>query len=627
MTDTITPTLKAHLLREAKCGGERAQAAVAELAHHGLGPTGQTLSPEDSAAASPVNEPTQPAVSDSWRDDQRLTDDLICQIEMIRRDGHSEAALCTLILSLMRRGLSDEAVTEFLAQFDWARPLIEAHEEWSERVKQRRLWLRLPLLTRDHLAKNTLEFLRFGWPDLRRCRDEFVTYERGAYHSVENAQVRSAVREFLDAALVRQPRKRRTKDGESEASGFEVVPFRPFNKDVAELYHALEDNLYMANPEPPCWINGRNGPPAAECIALQNGILHAPKRRLLPPSPHFFTFNALDFDFDPAAACPKWRETLNQYWPAKDDGSPADEALLLQEIFGYLLLPWTDLQKIFVFLGAGRNGKGTVARVLARLLGQRNVTAPTMSSLSDPRFGREPLIGKLAGIVGEAAFGRGDDRVVASAFIKSVSGEDVVEIGRKFKSAWVGTLALRFLFLANTMPGFVDDSPAFGMRTIALRFSRSFADQPDTGLSDKLNGELPGILNWALEGYDRLRRNRRFTTPESSREAVADIVRLASPVAAFVQDCCIIDAGDLPKDNRAIISEDELYRSFLIWADRNSVHRVRKGEFVEAVAVVNSALVEKYRPRLSDGSRGPRSFRGIRLNDPQEPTDRLRGIM
>ena len=92
-------------------------------------------------------------------------------------------------------------------------------------------------------------------------------------------------------------------------------------------------------------------PPAVECIALKNCIVHAPTGKRLESDMRFFTRNTLQFDYDPEAQCARWRGCLVEWF---DD---VDDALRLQEFFGYCMLPSTNLQKFFLLLGTGGNGK------------------------------------------------------------------------------------------------------------------------------------------------------------------------------------------------------------------------------------------------------------------------------
>lgn len=348
-------------------------------------------------------------------------------------------------------------------------------------------------------------------------------------------------------------------------------------------------------------------PNPREIINCQNGLLHVPTRRLLPHTPDFFTVNVTTFDYDPKATCPTWLQVMNQYWP-EDPGA----ITLLQECFGYSLLPWTSLQKIFVVLGPGRSGKGTLMHVLTMLVGERNVAAPRFGALGT-EFGAQPLLHKTLAIVGEAGFGRNDDRGAVTNFLKTVSGEDAVEINRKNKDHWKGKLLVRFWLLCNRIPEFDDGGRALGMRLVPIKMTISWADNEDEGLPARLDAEIPGIMNWALEGYDRLRRNKgKFSMPQSSIETRADVSRMASPAQSFIEDCC-----DVVKDG--FVTEDVLYDVYEKWCEKSGqIRPLMKKRIIDEIVQSAPALIK--RKRAAEGSRGDetrlRGLAGIKLRGP-----------
>ena len=63
------------------------------------------------------------------------------------------------------------------------------------------------------------------------------------------------------------------------------------------------------------------------------------------------------------------------------------------------------------------------------------------------------------------------------------------------------------------------------------------------GLTDRLLAELPGVLLWAIEGWRRLRERGRFVQPDAGKEMIGELDDLASPVGAFVRECCNIGPG------------------------------------------------------------------------------------
>jgi putative DNA primase/helicase len=144
-------------------------------------------------------------------------------------------------------------------------------------------------------------------------------------------------------------------------------------------------------------------------------------------------------------------------------------------VFGYVLSGDTRLQKIFLFVGPKRGGKGTIARVLTGLLGAHHVAAPTLASLAT-NFGLSPLIGKPLALVSDARLSMKADNKIVVERLLSISGEDSLTIDRKFREPWTGRLSSRFLILTNELPRLTDASGALVSRFIVFVLTKSFTD-------------------------------------------------------------------------------------------------------------------------------------------------------
>jgi len=292
--------------------------------------------------------------------------------------------------------------------------------------------------------------------------------------------------------------------------------------------------------EPPSWLVPESGSrlPAREFLACGNGLLHLPTGTLYPPSPSYFNLSASEVIFDPAAPKPdKWLAFLKQLF--ETDQQQID---LLQDYFGYAISPDTSQQKILLMIGPKRSGKGTIGRILSKLVGRDSVVGPTMSSLAE-MFGLEPLITKPLAIVSDARIGARTDKSAITERLLSISGEDTMTVHRKFKAAWHGRLTTRFMILTNELPSLTDGSGALAGRFIVSVLTKSFFGKEDPALTDKLAKELSGILNWAIEGYRNLRDRGHFVQPQSSKDAIEEIEMLAAPVKAFIRDYCNVGPG------------------------------------------------------------------------------------
>src|SRR5262249_29496160 len=151
--------------------------------------------------------------------------------------------------------------------------------------------------------------------------------------------------------------------------------------------------------------------------------------------------------------------------------------------------------------------------------------------------GLAPLIGKPLAFITDARLGGRSDQAAITERLLSISGEDALTIDRKHIDAWTGRLPTRFTILTNELPRISDTSGALVGRFVMLVLVHSFYGREDPGLTARLLTELPGILNWALHGYRRLRQRGYFLQPASACEAIEQVEMLASPTKAFINEC------------------------------------------------------------------------------------------
>jgi putative DNA primase/helicase len=363
---------------------------------------------------------------------------------------------------------------------------------------------------------------------------------------------------------------------------------------VADALQALRSaTLIPSAVSPPAWLNGEGPFAAGEVLAAKNGLVHLPsllqgRECLRPLTPDLFTTVALDYEIDVGAEQPRaWLEFLGALWP--DD---AEAVGLLQEWFGYCLTADTSQQKMLFVVGPKRAGKGTLARVLAALVGPANVAGPTLGSLAS-NFGLAPLLNRPVAVISDARFsGRSGDQAVVVERLLSISGEDLLTIDRKNREHLTLKLPTRFTILTNELPRLTDASAALPSRLLILQLTRSWYGQEDTELTGKLLRERAGIFRWAVEGLRRLRVRGRFVQPESGMETSRRLVELSSPVTAFVQDRC-----DLGADMR--VGKALLFGAWRSWCEECGHEPGRLATFGRNLAAAFPA-VQSSRPREAD---------------------------
>ena len=431
---------------------------------------------------------------------------------------------------------------------------------------------------------------------IRRWRGDWFNWKVSHWELAEDAAIRKTLYSTLEEAVY------------INAAG-DLKPWAPTRHKIANLTEALGAVTYLAEGiHPPAWEPAWYGPSAHNLVSVNNGILSVRDRVLIGHDPHFFNLVSVPFDYVPAAKDPQqWLNFLDQLWPDDPESIAA-----LQQFFGYVLSGRIDLHKILLLVGPTRAGKGVVARILTALIGHRNVAGPTLSGLGT-NFGLQPLIGKPLAIISDARLGASAGVSVVVERLLSISGEDRLTIDRKYKEPWTGKLNTRFMVISNELPRLGDASGAIANRFVVLVLRRSWLGDENTKLTDQLLEELPGILNWALAGIDSLNAHGSFIEPENSREAIAALQDLTSPVSAFVRDDCVLGAEHE-------ISKDDLFRGWVAWRERNGWSRPGTKATFGRDLLAAYPMVHSVRPREDD--QRANVYRGIDLKQhwPVSPT-------
>jgi putative DNA primase/helicase len=366
------------------------------------------------------------------------------------------------------------------------------------------------------------------------------------YTEIEDGAVRNTLQPWLHDAL-RYVYNKTTRQ-------HELVDFESNPGTVNSALESIRTYVHIpATTTLPNWlIHDTNLPNPKELLPCRTMNLHIPTEKIYPATPRLFTTSALEFDYDANAPEPvNWLTFLDALW--EEDTESIE---LLQDWFGYCLTADTSQQKMLLMVGPRRCGKGTIGRILTKLIGPGNVCGPTTGSLAGT-FGLQPLIGKSLAIISDARFTGQDIGTVVERLL-CISGEDALTIDRKHKESVTMKLPTRFMCLTNELPRLNDASNALTGRFMLLKITKSWFGQEDHGLEGRLTQELPGILLWALQGWARLRQRGKFIQPAASLDAIEELEDLCSPVAAFVRERCWI--GSM---YRAYI--DDLYSAWQAW--------------------------------------------------------------
>lgn len=330
-------------------------------------------------------------------------------------------------------------------------------------------------------------------------------------------------------------------------------------------------------------------------INLKNGLYNVLDGTLSEHTSEYLSTVQLPVNYTPGADCPRFIQYMNE-------SLPADQVNLVQEMFGYFLVPVTRAQKCFLIVGEAGAGKSVLLLILNEiLLGKENVSNVTWQALND-RFKTAELFGKLANIFADLPTKNIDD----NGIFKALVGEDYLTVERKNKNPFSFRSYARLLFSCNSIPrNYGDKSDGFYRRLIIIRFTHAVAEaKRDPDLLDKLRNESDGIFLWALEGLKRLMNNNfKFSITETNIQELQRYKEDSNSVLAFVTEWCELDAS-------AETPRSEIYNQYKAYCDRCGMSPYSQKSFNNELETAYPQLV-----RGTDNLGKRRTWKGIKLQE------------
>jgi P4 family phage/plasmid primase-like protien len=298
--------------------------------------------------------------------------------------------------------------------------------------------------------------------------------------------------------------------------------------------------------------------------------------------------------YDRDAACPLWLGFLDRIMQG-------NERLIrfLQKAAGYSLTGDVSEQSVFFLHGTGANGKSTFLSVVLDVLGDYGKQAAP-GLLTTKRSDSHPTeLADLAGARFVASVEVDEGRRLAEALTKWLTGGDRVK-ARFMRQDFFEFVPTHKLWLAaNHKPAIVGTDNAIWRRLRLVPFTEAIPEpQQDRLLGNKLRRELPGILNWALEGC-LLWCQEGLAPPEEVTIATRTYRDEQDTLAGFLQDCC--QTGDEKK-----VTTKDLYADYRRWCDDN-------GETALSQKALATRLAERGFSGGHRGTNGQRWWRGLGL--------------
>ena len=275
-------------------------------------------------------------------------------------------------------------------------------------------------------------------------------------------------------------------------------------------------------------------------IAAENCVIDLEERTSRDHSPDYHFLSRLGCEFDPDADAPRFRAFLKEVVPSDT------ERLKLQEYAGYTLMHWAlPYHKALFLVGPTASGKSTFLDTINAMLGEDTVSSLTPQQLTGERFAGAELYGKWANIRNDIPAAT----VKNTGEFKEIIGGDPMKAERKRKDPFRFEPTAKHLYAANELPATETDDEAFYRRILLVPFPETIPEpERDKHLDQKLQSELPGVLNWAIQGLQRLMNNGGFTGDRSPGRTQDTWQKWSDSVSRF-KDAAIDEDGtdEIPK--------------------------------------------------------------------------------
>lgn len=286
-------------------------------------------------------------------------------------------------------------------------------------------------------------------------------------------------------------------------------------------------------------------------VNLKNGMLCLDTFELHSHSPKYFSTIQLPIIYDPNANAPTFEKFMQEI-------TNNDDSLISvhQEVAGNCLTSETKAEKAVFFYGRGANGKSVLAYIITELVGIENVSNISFSNINQD-FGLESIINKSVNVASENELG---GKFLKTENFKAIVSGDRININRKYQSHISYQPFCKLIFLVNNIPDTSDTTNGYFRKILIVPFDRTFEEnERDVNLKEKLNQELPGILNWALEGLKRLRENQyQFSKSDAIEKCMEAYFAEQNPVREFFKEHII-------KQEETRTRQSEFYEMYSRW--------------------------------------------------------------
>jgi len=281
--------------------------------------------------------------------------------------------------------------------------------------------------------------------------------------------------------------------------------------------------------------------------------------------------------YNPKAKCDEFRKFILSI----ADGSE-ELANYILFIFAYCLTGLCTEQKIYIFYGAGANGKSVALEVLREVVGAELIVHVDSKTLvKNGRTIRED-IARFDGARLATCSEIGVQDTLDEPLVKGLTGGDKVTGRSLYQNSKEFFNQAKIILSSNFLPEIEGSDHGIERRLEVIPFTRTFkeGEEMDKNIKSKLLEEKEGIL--ALLVYTaKLYFEKGMTPPEEVRKATAEYIQTGNSVKQFNNECCT------PTPNRKEESAlSVVYPVYVKYCQENGLQASSNHEFTKRMKLL-----------------------------------------
>ena len=304
-----------------------------------------------------------------------------------------------------------------------------------------------------------------------------------------------------------------------------------------------------------------------DLIACTNGTVDTRSGEFRSPRREDYITKTMGIAYDAGAQCPTWQKFLLDVM-----GGDAEMVRFIQLAVGYSLTGATTEQCLFFLYGSGRNGKSTFIDTLAALFGEYGIKIPTSALMHTKYDASQQEMARLPGKRVVIANETGEGHRFNEPLVKDMTGGDMLTGRELYAKTFEFKPQYKLWIYGNHKPTIRGTDEGIWRRFRLIPFTRTFQDDDcDTGLPDKLLAELPGILNWCIDGCIAWGKEG-LPLPKTVADATQEYRNDMDVLGTFQDECCVT----FP---HVSAMAGELYATYKAWCDKSGEYAVNQRQF------------------------------------------------